>query len=120
MGYTGTETDKALSVRATTALVDGARTYVDNEIASRAVQDKRLLSAADITNQYIELAYKAHADSIVPSIDRLLLIEGDDYTVQVVGGKTRLMFTGSIATGGFEAVGAGDRVVVRYLKDLRV
>ena len=120
MGYTGTETDQALSVRATKALVDSITLYLDDEIATRAVQDKRLLSAADITNQYIELAYKAHADSIVPSIDRLLLIEGDDYTVQVVGGKTRLMFTGSIATGGFEAVGAGDRVVVRYLKDLRV
>jgi len=117
--YTGNETDKALSVRATKELAASYQTMVDAELSTRSTQEKLLLTATDISNQYIELQYKAHQNSIVPSIDRLLLIEGDDYTTQVIGNKTRLYFTGSIATGGFEAAAAGDRVVVRYLKDLR-
>ena len=117
--YTGNETDKALSVRATKELAASYQTMVDAELSTRSTQEKLLLTSTDISNQYIELQYKAHQNSIVPSIDRLLLIEGDDYTTQEIGGKTRLYFTGSIATGGFEAAAAGDRVVVRYLKDLR-
>ena len=117
--YAGEQTDQAPSVRAVKELVSSSATQVDLEIASRSMQERLTISATDISNGYVDLAYKAHQSSLIPSIDRLLLIEEYDYTVSVVGGKTRLTFAGSIASGGFEALASGDKLTVRYLKDLR-
>ena len=117
--YAGNETDKALSVRASKELAASYQINVDAELESRAEQEKFLITSTHITNQYIDLGFKAITKTLVASIDRLLLIEGDDYTLSTVSGKTRISFTGSIATGGFEALAAGDRFVVRYTKDLR-
>lgn len=117
--YAGTQTDQAPSVRAVKELVSNSQVLIDNEIASRAQQERLTISATDISNGYVELQYKAHQATIIPSVDRLLLIEQYDYTVQVIGGKTRLYFMGSIASGGFEALASGDKLTVRYMTDLR-
>jgi len=107
----GNESDKAPSVRAFKEFVYdiGEQYQVDSFIVDNTI----------ISQNYIELSAKAFAMSIVPSISRLMLLEGDDYTVSVVSGKTRLTFVNSLLSNGEEALEIGDRIRIRYLKDLR-
>jgi hypothetical protein len=107
----GNEIDHAPSVSSVNSLVDsfGERMAVDNFVVTSQI----------ITNNYIELQNKAFSMSIVPSIDRLLLLEGDDYVVSVVAGKTRLTFQNSLLQGYEEALEVGDKIKIRYLKDIR-
>jgi len=77
------------------------------------------VSSAIITAGYIELQHKAFAMSIVASVDRLMMLEGEDYQVSVENGKTRLTFSGSMLQGQEEALALGDKLRVRYLKDVR-
>ena len=107
----GNEIDHAPSVNSVNSLVDsfGERMAVDNFVVTNQI----------ITNNYIELQNKAFSMSIVPSIDRLLLLEGDDYVVSVVSGKTRLTFQNSLLQGYEEALEVGDKIKIRYLKDIR-
>ena len=44
------------------------------------------------------------------SIGRLAIHEGEDFTVSVVDGKTRLTWINSLAVGGDQAIQTGDRV----------
>ncbi len=55
----------------------------------------------------------------MPVVDRLALIEKYDYLLSIVDGKTRLTFTRSLMQGGDEALSEGDRLSIRYLKDVR-
>lgn len=97
-----------------------ARAYeVVDTLADQFKCERKVLTAEDITNNYVELEFKGYAQSIMPVVDRLALIEEYDYTVSVVGGKTRLTFVGSLIQGGDEALSIGDRLSVRYLKDMR-
>ena len=107
----GNEMDHAPSVSSVNSLVDsfGERIAVDSFVVTSQI----------IANNYIELQNKAFSMSIVPSIDRLLLLEGDDYVVSVVSGKTRLTFQNSLLQGYEEALEVGDKIKIRYLKDIR-
>ena len=107
----GNEIDHAPSVSSVNSLVDsfGERIAVDSFVVTSQI----------ITDNYIELQNKAFSISIVPSIDRLLLLEGDDYAVSVVSGKTRLTFQNSLLQGYEEALEVGDKIKIRYLKDIR-
>jgi hypothetical protein len=108
---TGNETDRAPSVHSVNSLVDS--------FGERIAVDSFTVTSQIITNNYIELQNKAFSMSIVPSIDRLLLLEGDDYVVSVVAGKTRLTFQNSLLQGHEEALEVGDKIKIRYLKDIR-
>jgi hypothetical protein len=108
---TNNETDHAPSVRSVNSLVDS--------FGERIAVDSFTVTSQIITNNYIELQNKAFSMSIVPSIDRLLLLEGDDYVVSVVAGKTRLTFQNSLLQGHEEALEVGDKIRIRYLKDIR-
>lgn len=48
------------------------------------------------------------------TVDRLVAHAGDDYTVSVVGGVTRITFAGSLVVGEEEELVAGDVVRVMY------
>jgi hypothetical protein len=80
-------------------------------------KEKFVVSAQDITNGYIDLAYEAMENSIVASVGRLMIQEGasDDYTVSVVGGVTRITFVGNMVSPSPEALAAGDILFVKYM-----
>jgi hypothetical protein len=100
-----------------------AKDYAVSQVNSLGEQfhsDFFVVSDTIIQSNYIELSYKAFAMSIVPSIDRLMLVQEEDYEVSVENGKTRLTFKNSLLPAGEEALASGDRIRVRYLKDVRV
>jgi chromosome segregation ATPase len=80
--------------------------------------EKYTLSSQDITNGYIDLAYTAEAKSVNAFVDRLAIHEGagDDYTVSVVSGKTRMTFVNSLVSAGVEQLQAGDVIRVKYAR----
>jgi len=108
----GSETNQAPSVSSVKEFID--------DFGDRYQVDSFTVNSTIIAQNYIELSSKAFAMTIVPSIDRLLLLEGDDYTVSIVSGKTRLTFANSVLPGGEEALEIGDKIRIRYLKDLSV
>jgi hypothetical protein len=78
------------------------------------------LSAGDITNQYIDLAQPALANSIsvfVKGYPPAFPGAAEDYTVALTGGAggvTRLSFVNEYATAGSAELTAGMKVLVRY------
>jgi len=99
-----------------------AKQYAESladDFGGRFAVDSFMVSSQTIANNYIELSHKAFSMSIVFSIDRLMMLEGEDYEVSVMNGKTRLTFAGSMLQGEAEALALGDKLRVRYLKDVR-
>jgi len=103
---------------------------IDAEEAARAAEDaairaeiaafkpvapvKVVLSASDIANQYVELPVGSIVEySVVANVDRLYLLP-EELVESVVLGKVRLTFAGAIATGGEQALVAGDVLTLRY------
>ena len=80
-------------------------------------KEKKVLVSGDISNQYVDLAYLAKDKSTLVFINGGAggyMHEGDDYTVSVVGGKTRLTFAGDFASGGTTGLEAGDILYVQF------
>lgn len=90
-----------------------------DSFGERLAVESFVVNSSIITANFIELPFKAFSASLVVSIDRLLLLESEDYEVSTVDGKTRLTFAGSMLQGQEEALEAGDKIRVRYLKDFR-
>jgi hypothetical protein len=63
---------------------------------------------------YVELTREATANSLVVAVGRLMVHKDEDYTVSVVGGKTRLTWIGAFASNGAEAIESGDVVFITY------
>lgn len=78
---------------------------------------KFVVSAQDISNGFIELAHAAMDKSIVAFVDRLAIHEGadQDYTVSVVGGKTRMTFVNNLVDPSPEKLSEGDVLNVTYM-----
>lgn len=75
--------------------------------------EKELFTAvAPLTD--ISLAHQAVEKSLVVFVGRLALHAGEDYTVSVVGGVTKLTWAGDFAVGGVEGIEAGDKIKVTY------
>jgi rRNA maturation endonuclease Nob1 len=113
-----------------------AKAYTDSEVANEASErttadnalqdqidtinavvhekEKFVLSNADISNGYINLSHMAIEKSILVTVDRLVAHAGDDYTLSVVSGATRITFAGDMAASGAEELVAGDVVRVMY------
>jgi hypothetical protein len=93
-----------------------ADSLVDFEI------EKFVLSAADITNQYIDLGFKAVPASIIASTQRINLIttlsaDSDaDFVQDNTGLVTRLSFQGPSATAGESPLTEGQILYFNYLK----
>lgn len=93
------------------------KAYVDAQVAGGTVAKKEIftLSGTDITNQYVDLLFTAETDSILAwAKGGPNGIETDDYTLSIVLGKTRITFNNDWATGGADALIAGDILVVQY------
>lgn len=101
------EKDKTTAIKA----ADGSL------IARKTVKQTFTLAAADITNQYIDLASVAGDQSVIFYVDGgPTQRETSDYTVNYTGGtggKTRITFAGGLASGGVSALAAGDVVTIQ-------
>lgn len=109
------------------AAISSSNGYTDSQVA---ILDARIdslegvayqkesftLVSGDVSNGYVELAYQAQPKSTTVFIDRLGATEDVDYTVSVVGGKTRLTWIGQLASGGASELVVGDKVHVKYGK----
>jgi len=100
------------------------KAYVDAQITSGVdfeVQ-KITLSPTDITNQYVDLAFKAIPSSVLINSDRVALnvsqsADADFDFLQNNGGSvTRLVFQGPSATGGGQDLVSGQILFVSYVK----
>lgn len=74
------------------------------------------LGAGDITNQYVDLAFKAQPETVMLAVAGVTQWEGVDFTMSVVGGVSRLTFAGQLATGGAAELQSGDVLRIRYIK----
>lgn len=77
-------------------------------------KEKKTLSSSDISNGFVMLSHQADAKSIVAFVDRLGIHEGEDYTVSVVNGMTKITFAGDIGPSGVSPLEAGDTVYFKY------
>lgn len=73
-----------------------------------------LNSGSDL--QYIDLDFEAKENGVMcVSLDRLMLVPGLDFSISVVGGKTRLTWINDLVSpGGDQSVEEGDLVFVSY------
>lgn len=100
------------------------KAYVDSKVAAGTDYEvqKVILSASDITNQYVDLAFKASLGSIVCSSDRVNLIvvlgsDADaDFQQDNSGAVTRLSFQGPSASAGESPLTAGQIIYFNYVK----
>jgi hypothetical protein len=99
-----------------------ARQSADNALDARVSaleavsfeKENFVLTSNDVSNGYIDLSNEAIAKSIRFYVGRLAGFEGEDYSVSVVGGVTRITFIGSFASGESEEMTDGDKVKVAY------
>lgn len=93
-------------------------TFVQVPIPDTVVFQKEnfTLVAQDITNQYVDCAYQARSGSMRVIFNGLEQVEGTDYTLSVVSNKTRITFSGDLATGGGSELVATDVLNVAYAK----
>lgn len=100
---------------------DGSGNLVWATSAADFTKETFVLSAGDITNQYVELTVEAAVDSIQFLIKGAgVVLEGAsyDYTVDYIGGTggvTRITFANDIATGGPAALIAGNVIQIQYV-----
>jgi hypothetical protein len=92
------------------------KAYVDSQISANKDFSKETFEI-DVTSElsYIELAQAPVANSLVVFVNRLAVHEGEDYTVSVVDGVTRLTWAGEFAVGGIEEIELGDFIRVTYM-----
>jgi len=73
------------------------------------------VSASELS--YIDCEHEAKAMSLHAFVGRLAVHEGVDYTLSVVGGKTRITWAGSLVNpSGVESIELGDRVYISYMR----
>ncbi len=63
---------------------------------------------------YVDLEYKAVPNTIIASIDRLMIYLNDDFEVSVVNNVTRITWIGPLHSLGDEKMGLGDILKVNY------
>jgi hypothetical protein len=75
------------------------------------------LSAADETNQYVDLANEVLHPSVKVFFSGVLQKKGTDYTLSDVGGVTRISFAGDLATAGAISLVENDILIVSYERE---
>jgi formylmethanofuran dehydrogenase subunit D len=110
--YTDAEVADEASLRTTADQALQAQIDTINDVLHE--KEKFVLTGTNITNGYINLAHEVIEKSLLVTVDRLVAHAGDDYTVSVVSGVTRITFAGSLASGEDEELVAGDIVRVMY------
>jgi hypothetical protein len=99
-------------------VVGGVPTWAAPAATSTPNKQTITLGSGDITNQYVDLAFVALTNSILFMVAGAgSQFETVDYTVNYtggVGGVTRIMFAGGLATAGNSALVAGDVLQIQY------
>jgi len=111
------QANKIIDLADPTSAQDAAtKAYVDAQISSGTDFHKQAitLSATDITNQYVDLSVQAIAQSCNIFVgERVALFESLDYSISIVGGVTRVSFSGPSASGGAEELVAGQVLYIQ-------
>lgn len=104
----------ATDVQAAIDEVEGRVDALEAALAPTWGRQKFDLTATDISNGYIDLAEEVIAESIHAFVDRLAIHQGEDFTISVVGGVTRITFAGDLVSPGQSNLDASDNIYVRY------
>ena len=73
------------------------------------------LSVTDISNQYVDMGEQAKTNSMnIVSPGKGPMAEDEDYSVSVVGSKTRITFLNDFAAGGISAFVSNDKMAIKY------
>jgi hypothetical protein len=75
-----------------------------------------VISATDVTNGYVDLAFLIVSESMIASTDRISLYEGasEDYTISTVAGVSRITFLNDLVSPSESALADGDKLHVKY------
>jgi hypothetical protein len=117
--------DEEVSARqaAVTALANGVQdvlVQIDGRVAAveavavEFAKEKMVLTATDVSNGYVDLAHKIVDESLVASVDRLMIHQDDDYSLSVVNDLTRVTFAGNLVSPSEEQVADGDILRFTY------
>jgi hypothetical protein len=80
---------------------------------------KKTLNGTDISNGYIDLPHEAvETNGMSAYVDRLAIHQGEDYTLSVVGGVTRITFAGDLVSPGNQQLQNGDSIYIRYQRSV--
>jgi hypothetical protein len=80
---------------------------------------KKTLNGTDISNGYIDLPHEAvETNGMSAYVDRLAIHQGEDYTLSVVGGVTRVTFAGELVSPGSQQLQSGDSIYIRYQRSV--
>lgn len=107
------DAEETRAINAENAL-DARVSTLENALEPVWTRQKFDLTATNISNGYIDLAQNAIAESIHAFVDRLAIHQGEDFTVSVVGGVTRITFAGDLVSPGQSQLDANDNIYVRY------
>ena len=78
-------------------------------------KEKIVINQQHVTNGYVELNnINIIQDSLSAFMDRLGIFEGEDFLLQEVSGKTRLIFINSFSKNGDEEIEIGSELRVKY------
>lgn len=98
--------------------ISSANSYTDGQLDALAVQqlvhESKTLVAGDITNGYIDVAFDIQGQPWV-QVGRVSLVPGDDFTIS----GARITFAGAVAAAGAEALAAGDKLSIFYMKSVQ-
>lgn len=110
----GSETDQAASVDAMKSYVAGEISAIPAAQTPQGKKERKVLSATDITNGYIDCAFEAMADTMMVMTGGVVHNEGsgDDYVLSLVSGKTRITFEPDLAA----ILAADDDIYLQYLR----
>lgn len=131
---TGGETVKAPSVSSVKTYIDGEVSDLQDQIddSNAAITDLqsdvsdlqakvfnkevKTLSAQNITDGYVDLAFTVESNSLFVFTNSLFLGESEDYSLSVVGGVTRVTWLNGFSSGGATEFEAGEKVFFQYRK----
>ena len=99
---------------------NGAITDLQSDVTALEAKvfnkETKTLSAQNITDGYIDLAFTIEANSLFVHTNSLFLGEGEDYSLSVVAGKTRVTWLNDFAAGSVNAFESSEKVFIQYRK----
>lgn len=99
---------------------NGAITDLQSDVTALEAKvfnkETKTLSAQNNTDGYIDLAFTVEANSLFVHTNSLFLGEGEDYSLSVVAGKTRVTWLNEFASAGVNAFESGEKVFIQYRK----